>query len=186
MAKRLALDDAIMRMNRDYPEAADVTQDLPMYVRDRQETIYLQQARGVNQYLCGKRVSLALIKTSVPRTSSWGELCALLVSHGIMSEDQAYRTEVSSFHVYPRAELSQVVHSFQLSSSTVSESYWVLVKPVRRETQYVGKVQYFFTTRNEPDSFGSCGTFYAVVEAYKTWPKTVRDQQLWLTYKDNL
>lgn len=87
MAKRLALDDAIMRMNRDYPESADVTQDLPMYVRDRQETVYLQQGPNTDRYLCGKRVSLGMVKTTARGTSAWGELCALLVANDVMGED---------------------------------------------------------------------------------------------------
>lgn len=42
MAKRLALDDALTKIMREYgADSADVTHDLPMFLRDRQETVFI-------------------------------------------------------------------------------------------------------------------------------------------------
>lgn len=87
--------------------------------------------------------------------------------------------------MYPRAELQQVIHSAQFSSATVSESYWVLVKP-GRGAQFIGKVQYFFTMRNTPDHSGFLGLFYAVVDAYETSDRTWKGQTCWQTFQDRL
>lgn len=41
MAVRLANDDATMNLTRDVPEAIDLAEDLPMFCRDKQDTVYI-------------------------------------------------------------------------------------------------------------------------------------------------
>ena len=52
MAHRLLYDDASIRIARGVPEAIDLAEDLPVYVRDRQESNYIKQDNA-NVYLCG-------------------------------------------------------------------------------------------------------------------------------------
>ncbi len=57
MAHRLLYDDASLRITRGVPEAIDLAEDLPVFVRDRQETRFVQQGED-NVYLCGSAVSI--------------------------------------------------------------------------------------------------------------------------------
>lgn len=68
MAKRLAVDDAIIRLS-DYDTivAHRVQQDLPVYLRDRAEKQYIQQNRAEQVYLCGKPKKLKAAKMKLPK-----------------------------------------------------------------------------------------------------------------------
>ena len=41
MAVRLSYDDATVKIARGVPEAIDLTEDLPAFCKDKQETIYV-------------------------------------------------------------------------------------------------------------------------------------------------
>ena len=53
MAKRLQLDDALLRMSKD-PNTVDVTEALPVFLKDRQESHFVRQHGVEDIYLCGK------------------------------------------------------------------------------------------------------------------------------------
>ncbi len=74
MAKRLQLDDALLRLSKD-PTTMDITEALPVYLKDRQETHYIRQSGDDDIYLCGKSVVLQKVKPFDAKVhSSYSEL----------------------------------------------------------------------------------------------------------------
>jgi len=64
MAKRLAHDDAITQLAQGIPGAVNLTEDLPVYCRERQEQHFIRQAPDVEMYLCGIRDRIKRIKAA--------------------------------------------------------------------------------------------------------------------------
>ena len=58
MAHRVAFNDSILTLANHAPGIIDLTQSLPTYCKDKQETVYIQQAPGIDVYLCGDQVPL--------------------------------------------------------------------------------------------------------------------------------
>ena len=54
MAHRLLYDDASIRISHDIPEAVDLSEDVPLFARDKQEKHYVRQV-DAEVYLCGPR-----------------------------------------------------------------------------------------------------------------------------------
>lgn len=56
MATRIAFDEALLALSNYTPGVIDITESLPNYCKDKQETNYVQQSPGSRQFLCGRVV----------------------------------------------------------------------------------------------------------------------------------
>lgn len=111
MACRIAFDEALLSLSNNAPGVIDITESLPTFCKDRQETVYIQQQPGSDLFLCGRMVPWKKVSDWEEPTINQLELLKELLLRpkddggDHLTRDEKVAIQTNQLYVYPRAEL---------------------------------------------------------------------------------